>query len=397
MILKLPYEETHRVPRSISLLLVLLATGVSGCGFSGGDSDGEQGVTEPTSAQIETTSTTTTPTTTAPENTQATGGPQKVPIQGASPGVPSAPQGATAESQAAAQEQGLTAEEAAEVEDSETSSSGTTGSTGSAPPAAAGNVPTDETGAPSPVVGATGGATPVSRFGGFEGGRPFADSSPWNTAASGLPVDPRSSEMMRLANIRIAILDRPNGELERVPTRNRQGLFINRKAWAPPIFTEQGGVSTALRCRQLLFTCGDPIESLSIPANAQPDPRYDGWFTVYDSPNGVAYDFWRARREADGSISYHFVRRWDLNDSGYLPPQFVSARGSGLAPVRRSHHAAGHPGRPDRPRPRRSRSLVRPSAATCSRRRARTATATATRCPLVRASGCAPPSRWMTC
>lgn len=312
------------------LLLMLLATvlALTGCGLSS-DDDPKQARTETT--RTETTQTTTTPTTTTPENSQSTDVPGEVPIQGASPGVPSAPQGATAEDVREAQEQGLTREEAAEQAGDGTTQSGTSGTTGSAPPAAAGNLPEgSQRGPAAPVAGATGGATPRSRFGAFEGVRPFSSSSPWNTAAQGLPTDPRSSEMMRLANIRIAIIDQGGGRLERREVTNRQGLFINRRAWAPPIYTEQGGITTALRCRQILRACGDPLDALSIPSNARPDPRYDGWFTVYDSRNGVAYDFWRARREGDGSLSYHFVRRWDLNDSGYLPPQKVSARGSGL-------------------------------------------------------------------
>lgn len=329
MNLKLPYEKTHRAPRSIPLLLTLLAlgAGATGCGLSDDDAPDETTRTETTRTET----TATTQTTTAPENTQSTDVPSTERIQGASPGVPSAPQGATPESQQLAQQQALT-DEQLEAQENERQTQGTTGGTGSGAPDAAGNLPEgSQSGSAAPVVGASGTTgTPRSRFGAFEGTRPFSDASPWNTLASGLPTDARSAEMMRLANIRIAIIDRENGQLQEVEETNREGLFINTRAWAPPIYTEQGGVTTALRCRQLLRACGDPVEALSIPADARPDPRYDGWFTIYDSPNGVAYDFWRARRESDGSISYHFVRRWDLNDSGYLPPQRVSARGSGL-------------------------------------------------------------------
>ena len=39
---------------------------------------------------------------------------------------------------------------------------------------------------------------------------------------------------------------------------------------------------------------------------------------------------YRLRRESDGTISYNFMRKWDLDGPGYQAPQNVSARGSGL-------------------------------------------------------------------
>ncbi len=67
-----------------------------------------------------------------------------------------------------------------------------------------------------------------------------------------------------------------------------------------------------------------------IPPDACPDPRYDGWMTVIDNTTNTAYDFWRARCEADGSISYHYVKAWALDGPGFQQPGEVSARGSGL-------------------------------------------------------------------
>ena len=101
--------------------------------------------------------------------------------------------------------------------------------------------------------------------------------------------------------------------------------------------TEQGGVPTKLFCRQVL--CGPAAASLSsalIPPNVNPDPRYEGWFTIVDRSEGVAYDLWRARRQADGSISFQYAKRWELNGPGFSRPETVDpqgavgARGSGL-------------------------------------------------------------------
>ena len=76
--------------------------------------------------------------------------------------------------------------------------------------------------------------------------------------------------------------------------------------------------------------------TLTIPANTTPDPRYDGWLSVIDRENGMGYDFWRARREGDGTISYQFGKAWTLDGPGFSKPvgidpeRAVGARGSGL-------------------------------------------------------------------
>ncbi len=73
------------------------------------------------------------------------------------------------------------------------------------------------------------------------------------------------------------------------------------------------------------------MSSLQIPSDVDPLPQYDGWFTVLNRRQGVGYDLWRARRSRDGgTISYQFMRKWDLNGPGFLRPGVVSARGSGL-------------------------------------------------------------------
>jgi hypothetical protein len=156
----------------------------------------------------------------------------------------------------------------------------------------------------------------------------FNALSPWNTQAAALPTDPRSQAMLALgASAGGAGGGRSDGG----------GIYINATSWTPTIATEQNGVSTRLFCRQVL--CGPDAAGLStalIAPGVSPDPRYDGWLTVIDRAGGVAYDFWRARRQADGSISYQYVKRWDLNGPGFSKPSSVNAqnavaaRGSGL-------------------------------------------------------------------
>jgi hypothetical protein len=168
---------------------------------------------------------------------------------------------------------------------------------------------------------------------------PFFNAlSPWNTAVSSLPADPRSQAMLALAAQRPVVAEAPGrqGAPGTVDVAGA-GLYVNTTSWAPTIVTEQGGVPTKLFCRQVL--CGPDsggASSALIPPHVNPDPRYEGWFTVIDRSAGFAYDLWRARRQADGSISYQYAKRWNLNGPGFSKPASadpqgaVAARGSGL-------------------------------------------------------------------
>ena len=157
----------------------------------------------------------------------------------------------------------------------------------------------------------------------------FSPGSPWNTDVSEEPRDPRSARMLDRAGIRVAV-EEVNGQLVRRQRRLPEtGMTINTTRWTVPLFSEQGGVPTVAACRQV--DCGpDAVDSIRLPAAARPDPRFDGWMTVINSQTREALDFWRARREQDGSISYHFVKAWDLDGPGFQEPGGVSARGSGL-------------------------------------------------------------------
>jgi hypothetical protein len=182
-------------------------------------------------------------------------------------------------------------------------------------------------------------ATPVSvDRGGADPPTFFNALSPWNTAVTSLPVDQSSEAMLALAARRPVVAEAPGqqGATGTVDAAG-SGLYINTTSWAPTIVTEQGGVPTKLFCRQVL--CGPDaaqITSALIPPNVNPDPRYEGWFTVIDRSDDVAYDLWRARRQADGSISYQYAKLWELNGPGFSKPasvdpqEAVSARGSGL-------------------------------------------------------------------
>jgi hypothetical protein len=157
----------------------------------------------------------------------------------------------------------------------------------------------------------------------------FSDSSPWNKRIDTASVDPNSNRMIEDAHYRVGIEESVNG----VESFTRQiridgGLFINTDRWTVPVVA--GGSPTKLVCRQLV--CGDGANTtvLNIPDDVDPDPRYDGWYTVFDTASSTAYDLWRARREADDTISYNYMRKWDLNGPGFSSPYHEGARGSGL-------------------------------------------------------------------
>jgi len=165
--------------------------------------------------------------------------------------------------------------------------------------------------------------------------RPFANNSPWNTNALSSAVDRNSEAKMRQARERLDVL--PDGNTKVV--EHNDGLFVNIDEWTVPVVDETNGVTTRVVCRQPPLLppkadyCGDgwSVSTLLIPPDVNPHPEYDGWFTVLNRAQGVGYDLWRARRSKDGTtISYQFMRKWDLNGAGFLVPNTVSARGSGL-------------------------------------------------------------------
>lgn len=155
----------------------------------------------------------------------------------------------------------------------------------------------------------------------------FSDTSPWNTRADDMKVDPGSAAMMRLAEERVGVVE-VGDKIRTEPRRITDPVYINTEAWTTPVVA--GGEPTEVVCRQVICGDGEASMVLNVPSDIDPDPRYDGWYTIFDTSKSIAYDLWRARREEDGSISYHFMRIWELDGQGFSAPQVVGARGSGL-------------------------------------------------------------------
>lgn len=187
------------------------------------------------------------------------------------------------------------------------------GSGGDGPPDAVVEVNTSDGASTVPV--------PERRF--------FSDSSPWNRRIDTTKVDPRSDRMIELAHERVGVIERPGSDVPLTQHRRvDEGIYINTVRWTDPVVA--GGTPTSLVCRQLVCGDGANTQVLNIPDDVDPDPRYDGWFTVFDTGASLAYDLWRARREDDKTISYNYMRKWDLNGPGYSRPYQEGARGSGL-------------------------------------------------------------------
>ncbi len=176
---------------------------------------------------------------------------------------------------------------------------------------------------------------------GVAGGRFFAANSPWNTEVDGLPIDPASARMLDLASERRAVREAKGKEgVETFVRKVTKGLYVNTEAWAPLIVEagSDGSELTRMVCRQSQCGSTDPTvpDELAIPANTTPDPRYDGWLSVIDIEAGMGYDFWRARRQTDNSISFQYSKAWTLDGPGFSKPiaedpiRAPGARGSGL-------------------------------------------------------------------
>jgi hypothetical protein len=192
--------------------------------------------------------------------------------------------------------------------------------------------------------GSSGGSTPSgssAKAGEATEAGYFSAESPWNSPIESLPKSPHSAKMLELARRRQGVVELPDHKgyrsIERVA---RQGFSVNAERWAP-LVVEAGGdgsLSTRMTCRQ--SKCAPSSEqipaTLLLPSGTTPDPSYDGWLSVIDRGKGVGYDFWRARREDDGSISYQFAKTWKLDGPGFSKPvseepvRAAGARGSGL-------------------------------------------------------------------
>lgn len=198
----------------------------------------------------------------------------------------------------------------------------------------------------APFTGDTGTDTTTTTAGSVsnpavDGIRYFSPESPWNTRVDGLPVADNSTRLLKLGLERFAVREVAGKTgLETFVRRRTPRLYINTEAWAPLVVATggEGAEVTRMVCRQSDCGPNDPPvpDELALPPGTTPDPKYDGWLSVIDLDAGLGYDFWRARRQSDGTISFQYSKGWSLDGPGFSKPvsedplRAPGARGSGL-------------------------------------------------------------------
>jgi hypothetical protein len=143
------------------------------------------------------------------------------------------------------------------------------------------------------------------------GERLFSAASPLNRLIpAGTATDPRSGAM-------IAQL---TAEVE------EKGWAISTKEYTIPLFrAAPTDRATLVRVRTRGTT-----HRVRIPARAFPSPGTDGHMSVIDPRAGCEYDFYRARRLADGSWEAENFNALPINGTG-IYPRGLATRASGFA------------------------------------------------------------------
>lgn len=145
-------------------------------------------------------------------------------------------------------------------------------------------------------------------------GRWYSADSPFNQAiAADAAVDPASPAMV--------------GGL--VDAAGYTGFAVNVRRWTVPVYYAD---SSTPRTDVALTESWSPYATLSgvpIPAGAAPDPSDDASMAVIDRETGCEYDFYAARKRADGSWAAGWANTTYVSWNG-VDPGGVSARGSGF-------------------------------------------------------------------
>jgi hypothetical protein len=145
-------------------------------------------------------------------------------------------------------------------------------------------------------------------------GRWYSADSPFNEPiAPGAAADPASPAMV--------------GGL--VDAAGYTGFAINVRRWTVPVYYAD---SSTPRTNVALTESWSPYSTLSgvpIPAGAAPDPSDDASMAIIDGETGCEYDFYAARKRADGSWAAGWANTTYVSWNG-VDPGGVSARGSGF-------------------------------------------------------------------
>lgn len=134
--------------------------------------------------------------------------------------------------------------------------------------------------------------------------------SPWTTPIpTDAPIDTRSDDYKR-------------GMLE-------QPLVVSQLLWTVPIYEADESTPRSDVPLTADWAPRHVLQSVPIPAGAQPDPARDAHMVVHDTSDGCVYEFWQARRDKG---------RWSASWGGALPTEStgiylggMAARASGMS------------------------------------------------------------------
>lgn len=143
---------------------------------------------------------------------------------------------------------------------------------------------------------------------------PFSPSSPFNVPIAADPA-----------------IDRHSGAMVRrlVEAADTHGFWVAVKKWSVPVYF---ATRRSPRRNVRLTAWWAPrrmMYGVRIPRRARPDPEGDGHMVVVDQARGCEYDFWQARKRANG-WSASWGNRIRLRSTGVFPGGFA-ARASGFA------------------------------------------------------------------
>jgi hypothetical protein len=171
-----------------------------------------------------------------------------------------------------------------------------------APPIATAPAPAPSpTPVPAPAPAPTGAFSAAAANAGTYGGPLLAANSPWNTP---IPATARAdgNSAAMIANLHLAFT-------------NNRSFAVNLDRYAVPIYYADAATPRVAVKDSKGWWGG--FAAVPMPIEARPDPGSDQHLVVWDVPNGVLWEFWKAAKASDGSWSAGAGVKLAANGPGY--------------------------------------------------------------------------------
>ena len=163
---------------------------------------------------------------------------------------------------------------------------------------------------------------------GSSAARWYSADSPFNQLIGADPaVDPSSAQMV-----------------ETLVAGARYGFPVSAREWTTPVYHTTAATGKRTVSLTASWAPARSLAGVPIPANAEPDPSGDGHLTIMDAATGCEYDFWQARKTADGSWSASWANATQATGTGiYAGGLAATASGfaNGLGKIRPEELTAG--------------------------------------------------------